>query len=69
MLEITKNKTPVFFTKAKKSVSRPLDSSAWKDEHIAKIRQNLREHILREEQFHLCAYCEKKIGAAKKDRI
>ena len=60
MFKIDK-KEPVFFTKAKKGIKLPKNSNAWSDEKIAKIRSDLRNYILNNEQHNLCAYCERKI--------
>jgi len=61
VFKITKSNPPDYFERAKQKVERPLQSDAWKDRHINGIRKALREHILLEEQFILCAYCEKEI--------
>jgi len=60
MFQIAKSE-PDFFTKAKAKVATPLVSNAWSNQELAKIRANLREYILLEEQNLLCAYCEKEI--------
>ncbi|MEN8220602.1 MAG: hypothetical protein ABFS56_30475 [Pseudomonadota bacterium] len=61
MFKITKSNPPDYFEKAKRKVKQPLQSDAWKDKHINVIRKELREYMLLEEQFVLCAYCEKEI--------
>jgi len=66
MFKITKSKPPDYFEKAKRNIKRLLQSDAWKDKHISDIREKLRKHILKEEQFSLCAYCEKEIDETSK---
>jgi uncharacterized protein (TIGR02646 family) len=63
MFKIDKNSPPDYFNTSRKKVSRPKESKAWEDALIAEIRVNLRENILENEQFFLCAYCEKEIDA------
>ena len=63
MFKIDKISPPDFFNSTKKRVSRPKESKAWEDDLISGIRAELRKHILQNEQFLLCAYCEKEIDA------
>jgi len=58
MLQITKIE-PQFFTDAKKKVKKTKQSKAWSEIKIDK--QELKKFILNEEQYSMCAYCEKKI--------
>ena len=60
MRQITKDE-PSYFTTAKSKVKLPKVKGAWEDEHISKIRAQLRSDMLLEEQNLLCAYCEKEI--------
>ena len=60
MRQVTKEE-PSYFTIAKSKVKLPKTKGAWEDEHISKIRPQLRSDILLEEQMLLCAYCEKEI--------
>ncbi len=70
MFKITKSNPPDYFENAKRNISRPLESHAWKDRHIDLIRKELREYIVSKEQFSLCAYCEKWVdGTSKKSNI
>jgi len=59
MQTIIKNE-PDFFKSAIKKVKQPKISKAWEDENIKKIKSELREHIIKEQQ-NLCAYCEIKL--------
>ncbi len=49
MRQIVKNE-PNYFTSAKAKVPLPKIKGAWSDKNIEKIRPQLREHILLEEQ-------------------
>ena len=66
MRQIVKNE-PNYFTSAKAKVALPKIKGAWSDKNIEKIRTQLREHILLEEQNLLCAYCEKEIDDSSKN--
>ncbi len=60
MLRVTKVE-PKFFSDKKRKIKKPKESIAWKE--LADIRENLRSHILSQEQANMCIYCEKKINA------
>ena len=66
MRQITKDE-PSYFSTAKSKVKFFKTKKAWEDEHIAKIRRQLRSDILLEEQMMLCAYCEKEIDESPKN--
>lgn len=63
MHKIDKSTVPDFFIKSSKAVKFPLTASAWSDLAIHKIRADLREYILLEEQSLLCCYCEQEIDS------
>ena len=52
---------PDFFKRAVSKVNNPKQSSAWSDSNIKGIREDLRNHILNDEQGGLCIYCEVKV--------
>jgi len=60
MFKIDKNE-PNFFIEAKNKVLNPNRKEAWSDENIQIIREDLRKHIFKNEQYGLCGYCEKLI--------
>jgi uncharacterized protein (TIGR02646 family) len=58
---------PAYFLKAKSKVKLPKVKSAWEDDNISAIRENLRAEMLLDEQSLLCAYCEKEIDENAKN--
>jgi uncharacterized protein (TIGR02646 family) len=52
---------PKFFSDKKRKIKKPKESTAWRE--LADIREDLRSHILGQEQGAMCIYCEKKITA------
>ncbi len=56
---------PSYFSKAKSKVKLPKIASAWEDDNIRAISQELRRDILLKEQNLLCAYCEKEIDESR----
>lgn len=58
MFKISKNE-PDFFRKIKKKVSRPGTSDSWEESTIISLQ--LKQHILKNEQHSICAYCETKL--------
>jgi len=61
MLRVTKIE-PKLFSNKKRKIKKPKESKAWRE--LADIREDLRSHILSQEQDNMCIYCEKQISAS-----
>lgn len=65
MFKVFKNE-PDFFINIKKKIKKTKENSAWSNQNIKNIRQNLALFILKE-QKNLCVYCEKMVNDYPKD--